>query len=417
MTYRQVAPFPDMAEGTPQDMTIADFKIILEFLQRERIRTVLLTGNEAAEHPQFPDLINAAKEAEIVVRLETSGLFNPVGHQVVTRYGLPLQLKLYRPEFYTGSQLQELKDSCREFNGPVPTRLKLFVIADDPGADYRFAIDFIREMDIHAATFQVLGNADREAMRRFCAWVVPEIVPLQQKKVRISLDCGLPPCLFAEVDYGVLAKLDALPLKCRPRLGVLPDLSLYHCHQLREGIDANLMEFKDHRELHARFFRRYGELERNPTGYKECYACLSRQTHCCHGHCMATKQQRAIAELARLKQIPAPDRTHDDLTAMGVISWCLNSLTEAAEYLVAARQQAPENGHTHLLLARVWRSAGNFEQSVEEYQKAARLLPEKTALLMELSKVYQECGRLDESDRLLREVAGRPDRSAYQIGR
>jgi len=401
ITYRKVVDFPDAVEGAPTDMTPQDFSRLVDFLVGNRIGTCLVRGNEATLHPRFADLIRLAQKKKVVPVVETCGLLPPEAAALLQDQQIPVFCRTYRPDFYADAQWREMAETCGRLNRNWPNRVTLCVVIDDPARDFDYVPDLVRSVAAGTVRLQVLFPADLERLRDFAEKLTPRLVELVKGGVRIGLGCGLPPCAFSDSDFGELGKLGVTPEKCLPRPGVLPDLRLYHCRQLIGDAGGSLRRFKRRSDAMDYFFLRYGDLQRDLTDFQHCIPCPSQRVGACIGECMVAKGAAALRGIAALREVAEKEDGPDALMRLGVLHANLQQWAEASECLTEARRVAPESGEIHLLLARVMARTGRLGPAEEEYEKAARLLPDRSLVLLEYGRMLEGCGKTSKARKIL----------------
>ena len=120
---------------------------------------------------------------------------------------------------------------------------------------------------------------------------------------------------------------------------------------------------------------------------------------------MIVKIDQIERDIAQLRERVAGEEDNvEALVRLGTLLCDLRRLPEAEEYLSEARRLDPAYGQAHLYLARVLWGQRKFADAEAEYAKAARLLPDKQGITMELVELLYRRGEKERADKLLQEL-------------
>jgi len=225
-----------------------------------------------------------------------------------------------------------------------------------------------------------------------------------RRRIHVTLDCGIPPCAFSDADFGLISKLGVSRDKCLPRPGVLPDLRLYHCHQMVRYASGNLRRHRFITEAMDWLYRRNSEAQWDLRFFPHCDECDCIPAETCMGECIVVKKDRLLARIDELKPVVEKEENLDALIEIGTLYWEMREVANAKECLTEARRVDPGNGDVHLLLAQLLRHTREWTESEEEFQKASRLLPDGRRALLELSEMYHERGQHKKADEIVKGV-------------
>jgi len=404
-SYRRVLDTPDMINGTPEDMPSSDFAKVVELLTANRLSDCCLRGNEPTAHAEFGRLLQIAAKRRVLVHVETCGLLTSDARQLLEQQPLPVILKLYRPGIYENGQLDEIVKTIRAIHAAHPNRLRVCAVIDDLTHSLDYVDAFAARLDGQSVTFRIVCPKELEELRKFTVALVPAITSLIGRGIRSSLECGLPPCAFTDADFGTLAKLGCLPMKCLPQPGILPDLRIFHCWSLISRATGSLSSFRESAEILNHFIDQFNDIQCDLRAFPDCISCPGRPNEACYGQCLALKAGRVEVEAARLHKIVEENATQETLVQLGICYCKLHKFPEARECLLEARRGDPENIDVHLLLGRVLHRLGDIAGMEEEYEKAARLSGDPAPILVEMGRLLDSAGKSGRARKILARVS------------
>ncbi|MBT3379944.1 MAG: hypothetical protein HN742_03075 [Lentisphaerae bacterium] len=400
-SYRRVIDTPDMVQGSPEDISPTRFGKIVDLLKASGRTDCCVRGNEPTAHAEFERLLAIAEKGRIRVHVETCGLLTAEARRLLEDRPLPVILKLYRPSVYEPGQLEEVAAAIGAINAAYPDRLRVCAVIDDLMQPLDYIESFVGEVGARSVAFRIVCPKELDQLRAFTGDFVPVVTGLGTTGVRVSLECGLPPCVFSDADYGALAKLDCLPMRCLPQPGVLPDLRVFHCWSLISRATGNLGAFRQTGQALDFLFSTFADAQCDLRPFADCTACPSASSEACVGPCLALKLERIEEDVARLRTRVEDDATQEDLVQLGVRYWQLRKFSEARDCLVEARRGDPGNGGVHLMLGRVYHRLGDLAGMEEEYEKAARLSREPAPVLAELGRAFGAVGKAGKARKVL----------------
>jgi radical SAM protein with 4Fe4S-binding SPASM domain len=409
VTYRSRLKIPDAPAGKPEDMPVAHFSRFVDLEVAGKARQSVVSGNEPTLHPDFEALLNTAEKKGLALLLETTGLMPDNAVRAIRDRRLPLTWRFHERRLYSDGDWNEMTARLTELGAKGRTPMHLLAVTHDPSVFPDEAIQWLRKLQIRDITFRVVRPATAAALRPYAARLAAAVTELTAAGHRVVLDCGLPPCAFTDEDFGRLARVGAPGGSCNPRPGVRPDLRIYHCREMLDYPGAALALFKTPARVTDYFYQRHNDLQWDLHAYPQCLRCPSLHTRVCGGECMAVKAavlEREQAELAARAE--TEDADVELLATLGRICYELCRFRDAAACFEEARRLDPSLPHVHLLLARTYWESGDPAGAEEEFRKAARLLPDGKAVMLELLKRLQSKGNLFKSRRLAEEIKRMP---------
>lgn len=302
ITYKKNFSFPDNIQGNDEDISISDFSSVLDFLNTQGENACILTGNEPLLHSQLDRLLTIAGKKKNFIILETGGFPTKKLNHIFHEYKLLLRIKIYPPNIYPEGKRDELLENvCGILNQNIP--LEISIIIDDFTECLKFPYSILKKGGISKLHIKILPEAVRKVeevnlkklqhvFNDISCELFKIIRQALQKKALVTLDCVGPPCIFSDKEFGFLAKVGALPRRCLPYPGVLPNLYVYHCRPLIPQAARKLSSFKEFYAIRDHFFNRYKELQFESYLFQECKECFSRQVEGCLGGCLYLKRSK-----------------------------------------------------------------------------------------------------------------------------
>lgn len=416
ITYKKVLPFPDTAEGSPEEFSTADFGRFLAFLAASKLPRCFFRGNEATLHSGFAKLVSMARKKKIDPHLETCGLIPEEVVDFLRDDPMPVFWRIYHPSLYSEAQRKQVVANCRTLSTARNGVSRAFALIHDLSQDLEYVRWFVHAVPLTSVMFQVLPPQKLEDLKRFTPPLVRLIRDLVRERVHVTVDCGVPPCAFSDSDYGLLMKLGVTVDKCLPRPGVLPGLRLYHCPQMTAHGCGSLLRHRAIGDVMDFFYRRNAAVQWDYRFFPRCDSCECVTAETCVGECMMIKMGRIRARIDELKPVAESEGGLSVLVELGTLYWEMRELANAKECLSEARRVDPADGYVHLLLGRVLRHNGECAEAEEEFQKASRLLPDPRHALFELGEMYHEQGQHKKAEELVKAlVAGNEGKDAPEL--
>ena len=298
ITSRESFPFPGEVPETYGDISVSSFSHILDFLFLNGESTCLISGNEPLLHPKIVELLALAQRKRVNVFLETSGFPVQKSNELIIRYKPAVKWKVYYSNFYAENKWEEIIKSLFFAKKQNLFFLEAAFIIHDISFSYSSWLSILKENLFQRISIEILPEAFKEAsikeMKKFAPQIIQLAVEASQKGIRVTLGCVIPLCVFSDAELGFLAKIGALPNRCLPYIGILPNLNVYHCRALIREAESNLSSFKNLKEVEEYFINRYRDSQINYYLFDECKECFSRKVEVCMGGCLFLKKERGI---------------------------------------------------------------------------------------------------------------------------
>jgi MoaA/NifB/PqqE/SkfB family radical SAM enzyme len=284
----------------PGFTSLEEFERQLDFLDRSGIDQVRLLGGEPTLHPEFPRLVERARQRGKKILVFSNGLMPPAALECLA--ALPLEectvLVNCNDPGPAGDPAHERRRAVLRRLGP---RGKLGFTIYRPD----FSLDFLRPLALESGSLPVirlgLAHPTLEGGNR---WLHPNQYPAAAARIgrfarqtaasslRLELDCGFVRCMFAPADLEALSAVGTeLGWHCSPILDIRPGGEAIHCYPLA-GLGALRVEaHSDAPALRAQF-EQVTRLYRQVGIYAECPACPFFRSGECPGGCLAAAMRR-----------------------------------------------------------------------------------------------------------------------------
>lgn len=379
ITYSAECEFPEHRQGDPEHMLADTFSRYLKMLKRSNVGAGSLCGNEAALHPELPRLVEMAREQNVLTVIETSGVVKPAAWSVLTDLQCDVSARIYHPSLYPSRYShRRILDKFKALKKKSGSPAHITFCIDDPDRDHSFMSGVLEGLRPTVIGLELGPESDQKAARSLTRWFADSILDMLPSGVSVVFHCCMP-CFFSNEVMGRMIKNNVVISKCFPRIGIRPDSRVYHCRGLLEHATAKIKDFSYMGEVDRYLKRQWGKLQFSPDVLCECADCKSLLTGACLGCCLADKREFVLKELENIEAHSAEGLSTKDLLKAGGLYAVVEDYRASENYYIAARRADPANGQTHLMLARIFRKNRKWNQAEDEYNKAARLLPENDA--------------------------------------
>ena len=277
-------------------LSLPDLQYCLEFLKRSRRRDLKLLGGEPTMHPEFIQIVEQALSHRIKVLVFTNGLWSTeVADYVAQNRNSSFTFLFNVNELHLQSRWEnERQAETLKLAGPRG-RIGFNLYRTD--FDLRFVeglidrFDLTREVRLGIA-HPIAGHDNHYVADRDLPMVgerlLNQLDELQRKDILVSLDCGLPLCMFPEELLGKLVTCakPGVYSQCHPIIDVGPDLTAWPCFPLSNLLNVNLRDFPSDFELTEYYDRKLAGI-RNIGSMEKCLECRFRKRGQCCGGCIA----------------------------------------------------------------------------------------------------------------------------------
>lgn len=294
-------------------MPLDAFQQRVEFLKRSNIQDVRLLGGEPTLHPQFVELINRARAADMRVVVFTNGLVPEKALAALEGLSVDqctIMVNVNQPsEPGPDNLFHQRRETLRRLGERALPGVNIYRL----DCDIDFLLSLIDETDckrtIRLGMAQpCLTGENRHIHPNQYRAVAVKIVHLARLAakvgVKLDLDCGFVRCMFSDDDLDALRSAGAnVGWKCNPILDVDIGGVVIHCYPLSRLARLPLTSESDAAAL-RRAFEARARPYRLAGVFKECSICPFKVSGECPGGCLAATIRRFRHTPVHL-QVPA----------------------------------------------------------------------------------------------------------------
>lgn len=250
-----------------EEITIENFKKILQFIKRDGSNHIGLLGGEPTIHSSFSDILNIIIEDKQIRRvvIYTNGLELHKFKHFWENEKFYFLINCNSPIDIGKKKFEILKSNLSMLNKIVKNRFHLGINLYSTDMDYSFIFELLKIVNHHKLRFSMsLTNNEKEEIRNIFEKEL-EFKPFLFKFFKDCLineispnnDCNsMPDCLFNIDDKKLLLELSKIGDKynqtnpitsshtCTPTVDILPDLTAIRCLGLSKYTRINLLDFK-----------------------------------------------------------------------------------------------------------------------------------------------------------------------------
>lgn len=302
----------------PNDITIQNFRIALDFVATDSRERVGIIGGEPCLHPDFQKIIETLIYDNRIknVVLFTNGVYIDKYIKLLTHEKIHLLINCNPPSSIGKEAFKKLQNNLDLFVQEyyLKSKITLGINMYRPDFEYEYMLDFLQKYQYdYVRTSIVVPNTDGdrqinplEYFRYMKASVKKFFIELSKRKVLPHYDCNLmPSCVLDEEEKEQIAgilkanKVNSSNLLgevaiCKPVIDILPDLSAVRCFGLSNHGKVAINRFKTITELHYYFLNMFDVFAYNTIASSECLDCEKRITMKCTGGCMAFKAPQIL---------------------------------------------------------------------------------------------------------------------------
>jgi hypothetical protein len=305
-----------MRTSTPdENLTWENLIYVADFLISSNENHIALLGGEPTLHPLFVEFVLYLLERNFDITVFTSGVLEEsvlkeaeawLSHTPPEK--LSFVVNVNHPNISTAQELEKVNRFLDVFGMYSSMGYNIYQL----DFDFRFLADL---MNMHGTRRHLrIGLAHPipgEGTRHLSVYELKPMVQrliqfaplLEQMRIQIGFDCGMPMCFYSEEQLGILYKLSrgALNFGCGPAVDIGPDLQVWSCFPLSNFHKRSIYDFDSIQEVHD-FYRKHLDGIRVEAGgiLEACDTCAHREQKLCQGGCIAHLLER-FGEEARIR--------------------------------------------------------------------------------------------------------------------
>jgi len=280
-----------------QQMSLADFKKALSWLESQNIKNLNFTGGEPTVHSEFAQIIELARRRGFQLGLFTNGLFSAKIFGAVGKCNN--FLINYNPRaHYTAQEFKLLNRNLLKLTRAEKTIDIMFNVTGQVNSA-KHIIAACRKYSIHEVLLDfIIPNAfksndfiDTSLFRRKKKLLLSLVRELKKQNIKVKISRPMPRCIFTQRESKWLGRFKSLRSKCgigNTILAINPDLSIWPCLSVfLKG--PHLLSLPDIKSYKAYYRKAIDILAWKRPLFKKCLKCIYFKRRECQGACLGHK--------------------------------------------------------------------------------------------------------------------------------
>ncbi|MGA9350045.1 MAG: radical SAM protein [Anaerolineae bacterium] len=294
-----------LASHFPHAMPIESLRRVIEWVKRNDVGLLLLTGGEPTEYPQLNALFELLRREQLRTYMATNNLFDTrpldaLDRDIIDRVSVHVwRQNRYSPELWDRFK-RNLDMWCRK-GVSVSLRYNLIDHRYYPSEVFDLCARFdIRQVSVGLAFPTPNGvYVSEKDFERFAPLLVCLTQECQDRGLSIRLAKPLPWCAFSEEQVSLLKRAGMFSAVCSihhhrgtQNIMINPDRSTFACQALPIP-GKNLLSFRTADDLADEYEDKVSAALLRPL-YDKCSDCYYYVQRACQGACLAYKRMPAI---------------------------------------------------------------------------------------------------------------------------
>jgi MoaA/NifB/PqqE/SkfB family radical SAM enzyme len=275
----------------PQDLSLENFKKILEWFKSQNIPHFNVLGGEPTIHPKFNDMLKLTNENNLRVRIFTNNLFNQPIFKNNAGCIESVRVNFNKPTDYKEDE-KKIFDSNLSFLHDNNFNIVLCFNITPDTKYYDYFIDTCLKYNVN----QVFWATTCPGLKKENLFVemdeLKNMTPFLIDFVQSCIDQGVFPLLIKSLPLCIFDSYERLWLRKKADLrGVCgmpeniyvinPDLTLFPCTILQIG-GPNILSFKKEGDISKFYEEKIKELRQKPL-FEKCKECKDYKRGICQG--------------------------------------------------------------------------------------------------------------------------------------
>ena len=275
---------------------------IADLFESSNEKHLALLGGEPTLHPDFIDFVLYLHQRKFHINVFTSGIMAPNQLEAAKKYllkvpeeSLSFVCNYNHPDSSTDYETQQINRFFEAFSKYISLSFNLY----HQDFDFRFLVDAINKFGlkkhIRLGLAQPIPGQKNECLALEQLRHIPEkfrnqLEMLEENRISIGFDCGMPLCIFSNEDIGRLFKLNKgrVSFSCGPAIDIGPDMQVWSCFPLSNYEKKSLYDFDNVVEIKNYFMEQHNHVRKKGKGiFEECETCAYQKEGVCLGGCLA----------------------------------------------------------------------------------------------------------------------------------
>ncbi len=294
-----------------EEISLADFEYVLDFLKRSDFRELKLSGGEPTLHSRFEELLEIAVEDDFfeIVTVFTNGLIeNRELFPLLASPKVVMIINCNSPSEYTEQNWCLLTENLSTL-GEMGAKIIVSHNIHRLEFDHSYLLGLIETCDALGVRWSLANPTaskrnlyvDVRDYQQISDKIVNFVVNILSIDIPITSDCPLPICTFTDEQIQTMmtagiGKLGFVKIgKCSPVIDVGPDLRVSRCFAVYPHYTAHLADFGSLEELEKYYLREVDEKKWSVPTLDACKTCLHHYERECQGGCLGFQLDRILA--------------------------------------------------------------------------------------------------------------------------
>jgi len=291
-----------LKESKENQLSWENLIYIADLFESSNEKHLALLGGEPTLHPHFIDFVLYLTQRKIHINVFTSGIMSQKQFEATKTYLLKVPEESFsfvcnynHPNSSTDNETQQINSFFKTFSKYISLSFNLY----QTDFDFTFLIDAINQYGlkkhIRLGLAQPIPGQKNECLslmelRDMAERMRTQLEMLEENRITLGFDCGMPLCIFSNDDLGRLFKLNKgrVAFSCGPALDIGPDMQVWSCFPLSNYEKKSLYDFNTVEEMKQYFSGQHNEIRKKRKGiFDECETCAYQKDGLCMGGCLA----------------------------------------------------------------------------------------------------------------------------------
>jgi len=283
------------------NITLPQFANLLKWLGEQGIQSVVLTGGEPTQHPQFSQLLQLMRKNDFKVSILTNGIFKSKlletsDSEIIRSY----QIHYMLPDDYTNEEKKILETNLRNIRDKT-NQVAIRHNIQATNTPYDHIIDVCTKYDIKFLSISLLTPNSSgtnffihfKELEKFKLHMLNLIQDASENGIKpVHTGTKLPLCLFTREERRILIKKAQIQWICSAgsnTFSLNPDLSVNPCPFFNDIQLPNILQYPTISDVRNVFSDAMEKLKWNDFITEDCKSCIYRIRKMCQGGCLTYK--------------------------------------------------------------------------------------------------------------------------------
>jgi cyclic pyranopterin phosphate synthase len=290
-----------LKESTENMLSWENLIYIADLFESSNEKHLSLLGGEPTMHPDFIDYLLYLYQRRFHVNVFTNGMMPNKILEVAKEFLLKIPVdnlsfvcNYNHPDISTEKETQQIHQFFETFSPYISLSFNLY----KKDFDVTFLVDAINryglKRHIRLGLAQPIPGQKNECLtldevRDIAGNFRNQLELLEQNRISMGFDCGMPLCIFSNEDLGRLFKLNRGRIKfyCEPAIDIGPDMQVWACFPLSNYERKSLYDFDNVEEIRKCFSQQHNDLRKRNGIFEECPECAYFKEKLCACGCLA----------------------------------------------------------------------------------------------------------------------------------